>query len=260
LYPQGEDVILAEIDESLNQIFSTIQNYFINQATISPDGKWLVLYGGFPGPQVMAFQVGKQEAAILADNMLRDMKKTLWSPDGSLLAFGQHGNSFFRPLSLFNTETEEFTVSVASPEDIVSVPSWSPDGQWLAFTTNQTALSFWNRNDQLVTEILTGTLVSPPLWSPISNQFAVGFVNDNQGKLVVADIDNKNMQEWDIGDDIQDVRVLGWSPDGNWIAFTTLGNESSGLYIAPMQGKEIYLMVDITEGDVIERFVWVPTP
>ena len=258
LYPQGDNILLAGLDGSPIETLLKLPNIPINNISLSPNNRSLAIYTLNYQVQVYDLVLGEIIAST-DDDQFYDMKKTLWSPDGSLLAFGQNGTSAFRPLSLFNADTGEFTVSVADPDDIVSIPSWSPDGQWLAFTTDQTTLSVWNRNDQIVTEILTGTLVSPPLWSPISNQLAVGIVNDNQGKLVVTDIDNENMQGWDLGDDIQDIRVLGWSPDGNWLAFIVQETDRAGLYIVPMQGENIYLLLDMVD-DSVGNFVWVPTP
>ncbi len=107
---------------------------------------------------------------------------------------------------------------------------------------------------------LAPKVISPPIWSPIDNQIAVGLIQENTGKLLVIDIATGNTQEWVIGTDIQEIRVLSWSPDGNWVAFIAIGTDNSGLYIAPKQGEKVYLMLDLNGDDAIGEFVWMPDP
>ncbi len=258
LYPQGEKILLARLDNFASETLLEIPDSYIMNMTLSSDDRFLVTFTNNYQIQVYDLVLDKMVASA-DDTQFRDMQKTVWSPDGSLLAFGQHGFFLFRPLSLFNTETKEFTVSVANPDDIVSIPSWSPDGQRLAFTTNQTTLSLWNKNDQTVTEIVTDTIVSAPIWSPTGNQLSVGIVNDGVGKLLSVDIETDVVQEWHVGDDIQEIKILSWSPDGNWVAFMVDGSHNSGLYIAPKQEDHIYLILDTTI-DAVGNFAWLPTP
>ena len=107
-------------------------------------------------------------------------------------------------------------------------PIWSADGQWIAFqsTREGDAGIFRQRADgsgavERLTRADSGTAHIPDSWSPTRNALLFSLTRNDTTTLWLYTLDSRTSEQ------IPDVRSIGnlvnasFSPDGNWIAYST---------------------------------------
>ncbi|MCA9981941.1 MAG: PD40 domain-containing protein, partial [Anaerolineales bacterium] len=258
LYRQGQEIVLTHLASLASETILHIPDSQLGSILLSPDGETLVVEDSRKGQLTVYDYLTNQVIAAPAIDDVSYIDYPAWSFDSLWLAFKQSSSP--TSLALYSRDTNQFTRLPATDEDKFGAPFWSPDDQWLAFTRNKTTLSLWNRETLATTDVLTATYISAPLWSD-DQQLVVGTVTDSGGQLVVLDLDTGTQQIWplDHGYEIKEMRLLSWSPDGNWLAFMTMGQEGtgSGVYLAPRQGGETYLLLDMFGYETVSQFEWV---
>jgi Tol biopolymer transport system component len=159
-----------------------------------------------------------------------------------------------------NEETLEVIRLVFGDDYMSSPPDWSKDSQWLAFTKNESVLSLWNAETLTVTDVLSGTNMSIPVWSPLENRMAVAVVEDDVAKVLTLDPQATTVTEVFQSELFQTIKLYGWSPDGEWLLIFAGDEERSGLYIVHVASGDSYLVMDTTGGTFPREIVWLPTP
>ena len=162
----------------------------------------------------------------------------------------------WRQIWVYGAESGEKT-QITEGEFDHQGPQWSPDGQWLAFTSNrtQTQMGDPGRSDNSDVLIVSAQGGEPrnltagnsgsdrgPVWSPDGTRIAyTGSLEENSGAaqsdVFVVDVDGgapRNLTA-DINLSASGVR---WSADGSDILFTTADGLSSHLYVVPAGGGE----------------------
>jgi len=147
-------------------------------------------------------------------------KGTVWSPDGSKVAF------VLRP----DEDTEELYVIDADASGLIRLsegfgvayaPSWSPDGNRVAFGVKQDEnwdIYIIDADGSDLTRITDGLEWDGyPAWSPNGNKIAFTSGRDGSWELYIMDCDGSNQIRFT--DDEEFAGAPAWSPSGDRIAF-----------------------------------------
>ncbi len=183
--------------------------YTIKTGSKAPSKVAISVAGDFPGVRPRFENIGSRIANAAV------------SPTGIRAIFEARGEIFSVPADKGDARNLTNT-----PGTMERDPSWSPDGKWIAYFSDESGEYMLYLRDQTgigeVKKIALGdkpAFFSSPVWSPDSKKIAY---NDNHVNLWVLDVESKRNVKVDanpIG--IQDdVLSPSWSPDSKWIAYT----------------------------------------
>lgn len=134
----------------------------------------------------------------------------------------------------FNAQT-----IVSSPEPLMS-PSWSPDGQRLAYVSFE-----GGKPGIYVQDIFSGRrqqvasfpgINGAPAWSPDGRRLALTLSKDGNPDIFVLDLQTGQLRK--LTDHYAIDTEPTWSPDGRWIAFTSDRGGGPQIYRAPSTGGD----------------------
>jgi Tol biopolymer transport system component len=131
-------------------------------------------------------------------------------------------------------------------------PTWSPDGNWIAFASTRVgngnhALYKIDVHSRQVTQLTSGEYDDRwPTWSPDGDRIAfmrkLGGQTEGGREIFVMNTDGTNqirLTNWDSGDEFP-----SWSPDGQWIAFSSdrywVGRD---LWVMRPNGSDLHVVV-----------------
>jgi len=163
--------------------------------------------------------------------------KEAWSGQGQL--------AFTWENRLYILNGDDGTLTMLSKTDRDAKPQWSPNGEWLAYISDENQLII-TRADGSTTHEITGLPVPVNsldyAWSPNSNMLAVTTGVDGHGIYLARP--GETLRQIISVDTF--VSSFAWSPDGKTIAYVdTLPydkgnpvNRNDALYIIPKEGGE----------------------
>jgi tricorn protease len=142
------------------------------------------------------------------------------APNGKRALFSARGDIFSVPAE--HGATRDLTATSNADEDH---PSWSPDGQWIAYTTDvggeqQVAVrpSGGGGAERILTQFRSGFYYTP-IWSPDGKQLAVPDANHQLWLVAVADGKTTLVAK----DPETEIHDQTFSPDALWLAYSLIG-------------------------------------
>jgi len=162
------------------------------------------------------------------------------SPGGERMAASARGEIFSVPVE--DGVTRNLTNTPGAHEREVA---WSPDGARIAYISDETGEEeLWVRDARGLNaprQLTSGSSIRyyAPLWAPSGDHIALG---DAEGGIWIVDAESGEMTR--AGDDKGfAVHDFSWSPDGRWLAFSSL--EGSG----GRAGHRALFIHDVERGD-----------
>ncbi len=136
---------------------------------------------------------------------------------------------------------------------------WSPDGEWLLFTSDFNGVSdiYRVRVDGRQFQDLTGAFVHSvsPAWSPDGKWIA--FTSDDEGHFELYRMRPDGRDQQRLVTLPAAIHIPAWSPDGEWIAFIEVADDSQDIYRVRADGTDLQRLTDNPQW-MVERLVWSP--
>jgi TolB protein len=180
-----------------------------------------------------------------------------WSPNGAGLAY--RTGMFDDPQTALgiatpsNGQVAETQVLFTSRE-YIDYLSWSPDSQWIAFTTQartqpeQFSLYRIRSDGNDVQQLHTGPFPYQQIvWSPDSQSLDFLLMRDAADYIYQIDLASGNVEAYPLIERAAIFRHLAWSPDGKWLAWVELRQDQNDIYRMRADGSQIEFLYRIDE-------------
>ena len=184
-----------------------------------------------------------------------------WSPDRRSIAYEACRNAIcqIHLMEISTNARRHAHHQLTFNGDKNKSPAWSPNGKWIAFTSDRAGDRDIYKMDVDGENVirLTKQKSWEPTWSPDSRWIA--FVSGST--LFVMDAEGKNVQQLGNGGTV--FSDCTWSPDGKQIAFISAGIEDGKVIfridVIDVDGQNMRQLTKSEEGTVIRELVWSPS-
>lgn len=181
-----------------------------------------------------------------------DKRQPRWSPDGTELLFVAPGGGAGE-LDIWKMKVDGSSppVDISNRKGSETDPAWSPDGKQIAFTVDSRGdgvlqLYIMNADGSNPYKLSYDQDESSPAWSPKMDW--LGFIMNIAGNRIFYlrapsnpaavtpvppfYVTPQPFDKFDLRGNLGQVAEPVWSPDGNWIAYTSLRNNNERLHVA----------------------------
>jgi Tol biopolymer transport system component len=257
LYTLDRQVIVRDLMGEL--VFQTAGE----RAAWSPDGSRLLIWTPLSIYLVTLDGSAGIEPLYTEPVSMITWRGVSWSPDGQ-----QFVMEIGSDLVVFDVPTKTHT-NITQSKEYESQPAWSPDGQWIAFTSSASyeglppldiyaSPIYIVKPDGSKLARISGTrdFDSCPAWSPDGRSIAFTRSDGDpaNGTLFLTDLDTLSTA-WLNRPDGKSVGCAQWSPDGPRLLFQAIENPGVSLYIAP----PTVFISDVLKATLINRIAFSPT-
>jgi len=158
-----------------------------------------------------------------------------WSPDGRYIFFTSKrmNNYEIYSYSLYTDGLKRLTAS----DDMERFPSCSPDGKWVACYSgrNLVVMSTYGGDIRIIAHSVKPDAEGPS-WSPDSRYIAYVNDRDPMKPIYIADIKEASTRKMTLPSFLHN--SVKWSPDGQFLLFTSFINGNNDICISPVQGEK----------------------
>jgi len=224
----------------------------VQSASLSPTGKRALI--GARG-EIFTVPTDKGDSRNLTRSSDEYDHTPLWSPDGSQIDwFSNDGDGYVLKIGPQDGLTEPRTLSMGISK-LATLPTWSPDGKWIAFVDYRSRLQVVDVESGEITTADQGYIISSlnrPQWSPDSKWLAYGKDFENRFyRITVWSVETGEAHQ--ITDALANATLPTWDRDGRhlyFIASTNLGLGADGLNLSSLNADPTYgLYVTVLRDD-----------
>jgi eukaryotic-like serine/threonine-protein kinase len=189
----------------------------------SRDGRW-VIYVSYADGSLWRSNVDGSERIHLTYPPMR-VAQPHWSPDAKRIVFS--GNIPGQAWNLFQVSAEG-----GNPEQLTRTPSfdldpsYSPDGQTLAFGRGQRSIQLLDIPTQELRSLPGSERVCCPRWSPDGHYIVA--LGEGGTKLMLFDVTSQKWREW--ATNVGTVGYMTWSRDSKYVGFDNLLTDDDGYW------------------------------
>ena len=185
-----------------------------------------------------------------------------WSPDRRSIAYEACRNAIcqIHLMEISTNVRRNIHRQLTFDGDKNEWPAWSPNGKWIAFTSDRAGDKNIYRMDidgENVKQLTKQGNCFEPAWSPDSRSIA--FVS--HATLFVMDAEGGNVRQ--LGKANSVLPHCTWSPDGKQIAFISAGIEDGiviyRIDVIDVDGQNTRQLTKSEEGTVIQELAWSPS-
>lgn len=242
--------------------------------SLSPDGRRIV-FARADAQSLFEFDIyvvdaeGGTPTNLTQTPQFRDWEPS-WSPDGKKIVFRSDQAApevATRPLfdffegDLFVMDADgSNVVQLTSGDGFEIMPSWSPNGEWIAFgdvTRDAVGLIRADGSDRALLPVSTYGAYHPE-WSPDGTKIVYARMHSGDADdIAVIDLETKKVRNLTHDEAVD--RWPVWSPDGRYIAFVSNRDGAWALYRMRPDGSDLTRLVNIDlPGDA--PIDWGPRP
>ncbi|HON18819.1 MAG TPA: PDZ domain-containing protein [Salinivirgaceae bacterium] len=142
LSPDGErvvfsargDIFTLPRESGITRNLTKTSNAHEREGFWSPDGKWIAYLSDQSGEYEIYIQAhdGKTPAQKITSNNSTYLYSIQWSPDSKKILFNNRNGE----LQYVDIETKKITLVAKGIHSLIYNYTWSPDGQWISYSTN----------------------------------------------------------------------------------------------------------------------------
>ena len=232
------------------------------QAAVSRNGKLIAFAAqdlsfnieSLPFNAETGLQTGAPQPATLGSNVIYFLSS---SPDGRSVVFGSQRGAGSH---IWRAEIGSSPVQLTSdPNFDDGAPSWSPDGQTIAFVRRPVGdseqspgsvlrPSLWLMSSDGANPRLLIEGAGNPRWLPSGVAIAYGLVGDaGQNQIHIFDLATKSTRR--LTNERGVVPICTFSPDGKWLIYQSNASGNIDLHAVPVEGGESRVVVGTTHQD-----------
>lgn len=198
----SSQIYVYDLDRRIDQAVTHGRGMRIAPAW-SADGEWMSYIGPYQDDSyavfVRPFGTGDALPVVEVDQLNFNAAQT-WSPDGRTLAVTMQLPSGYQGVYLVAINGSTPPRQLTPDRGSAFFPSWSPDGEWIAFS-----------------------------WSPVANSEIWRLPVTGETTLVTGEMPQPERLTFDFNADT----APRYSPDGAWIAFETGRDDNTEIYLLP---------------------------
>lgn len=190
----------------------------------------------------------------LTNNALANDFNPVWSPDGSKIAFSRSSPGAIPDIFVMNADGSDVVNLTNSNSTNDAQPFWSPDGSQIVFRTFtplgnnsfNTAIKKMNANGSNHEVLIEGDGIfyDTPKWSPAGDVIAFEKFDQSSGEprqIHLMNSDGSNVRKLFMEAGHPNIIAFGpsWSPNGEHLAFTTVGGTAQNIFTININSLDI---------------------